>query len=266
MKNITYLFFSLLLIQCNPAPLKWQLETEIDLGTITPIGIAQMGDHIWVSDGDNNRLAHLNSDGSNIEFHEGFERPMHIDADENQLYIPEYGKDQITIYRPDSSEIMHLTEKLDAPAGVSVFNGQVAIADFYNHRILFKENDQWISFGKEGKKQGEFYYPTDVQITESSIYVADAYNNRVQVFDHQGNYTQTIGVAEKINAATGVYVSEEAVFITDFENDRVLVYDHLGALTQQIDSLSKPTDLLVVNNKLYVTNYKGKNISIFITK
>jgi len=178
--------------------------------------------------------------------------------------IPEFGKDQISRYGDKLIDPLSIKDSLDAPAGVDYLNGTYAIADFYNHRILIGSQDNWISFGKEGKAEGEFYYPTDVHLTSDKIYVADAYNNRVQVFDHKGQFLQTFGKEEKMNAATGITVSDTEVFVTDFENDRILIYTLDGNLSQIIDAnVSKPTDLILNKGLLYVTNYKGKSLSVF---
>lgn len=244
---------------CNSE--SWKVIDTIDLGEVTPIGLTYFQNHLWIADGDNNRVIQFDLKGNSIKEIEGFERPMHLDNDENSLYIPEYGSDNIVQFKGDKKTVLTLTDSLDAPAGVSVFEDEIAIADFYNHRIVYFDGERWSSFGTEGKVKGEFHYPTDVQITNDKIYVADAYNNRVQVFDKKGNALSIIGETEKMNAATGIFVSTKQVFITDFENDRVLIYDLKGNLQQVIqEGLNKPTDLLMIDGTLYITNYKGKSI------
>jgi len=190
-----------------------------------------------------------------------FERPMHIDIEKGTIYIPEYGSDQIIKYSNDEKSTMEVPDSLDAPAGIDIHNKEIAIADFYNHRIVYFNGKDWRTFGKEGKKVGELYYPTDVQILSNKIVVADAYNNRIQIFDKDGNSIQTIGESEKMNAATGIFANENELFITDFENDRVLAYNHKGELQQIIsENIDKPTDLVIKDDILYIANYKGKNI------
>ena len=263
-KYLLGLIVILLIISCQNDPKKWTNTKTIDLGSTTPIGLTAIDNHLWVADGDNNQLVHLNSDGKILFKEGGFERPMHIASDGKSIYVPEYGKDQITIFSGDQRTILPMSDSLDAPAGIHIEDGQMAIADFYNHRILFNNESGWISFGKEGKSDGEFYYPTDVHIAHQKIYVADAYNNRVQVFDLNGKHFKTIGKEEKINAATGIYVSSTQIFITDFENDRVLIYDLEGQLVQEIsDGLDKPTDVLLDGDLLYIANYKGKNLMTY---
>jgi DNA-binding beta-propeller fold protein YncE len=181
---------------------------------------------------------------------------MHIDAFEEVLYVPQYGSDNIATFSNGIQGSIVLKDSLDAPAGIAVLGKERAIADFYNNRILYFNGSEWISIGKEGKGNGEFYYPTDVQITAENIWVADAYNNRVQVFDKRGNFLKMLGQDQKMNAATGIYISENEVFVTDFENNRVLVMDFEGQLKQVLkESVQKPTDILMMHGNLYVINY-----------
>jgi len=263
-KYLLVLFMSIFLASCQTETNEWTYQKTIELGSATPIGLAIVDDHLWIADGDNNRLVHLDKTGKQLFVEDDFERPMHIATDGKSIFVPEYGKDQITIFSGEERNVLSLTDSLDAPAGIHYANGQFAIADFYNHRILFGNDDKWISFGKEGKAEGEFYYPTDVHFAHEKIYVADAYNNRIQVFDTEGKHEMTIGKEEKMNAATGIYVSSNQIFITDFEHDRVLIYDMQGLLMQEIsEGLEKPTDILLNDSLLYIANYKGKNLMTY---
>ncbi|MCW1952993.1 MAG: hypothetical protein KIH80_002345, partial [Flavobacteriia bacterium] len=177
-----------------------------------------------------------------------------------------YGSDTVIGVHPLSMkrDVLAVSDSLDAPAAVSFFGKEKAIADFYNHRILYFNGDSWLSFGKEGKDLGDFYYPTDLQITEQFIWVADAYNNRVQVFDKEGQFVKVIGVSQKMNAATGLFVSEDQLFVTDFENHRLLVFYHDGQLAQVLEQdLEKPIDALIVRDSLYVADYKKSQLQLY---
>lgn len=257
----------LALSACTPkpeAPKEWVLEKSTILDGVNPIGIAEIGGQLWLSDGDHNRLVKVNDLGQITGTIDSLDRPMHIDAFEEVLYVPQYGSDNIATFSKGIQGAMALKDSLDAPAGISVLGKEKAIADFYNNRILYFNGNEWISIGKEGKGNGEFYYPTDVQITAGNIWVADAYNNRVQVFDKGGNFLKMIGQDQKMNAATGIYVSESEVFVTDFENNRVLVMDLEGQLKQELkESVQKPTDILIMNGKLYVINYPSGTLNSY---
>ncbi len=269
MKNTIYSFSLLIflfIVACDEQKVsKWQEVEKVELAEkIAPIGLVFQNDRLWLADGDNNRLVEVNENsGEIIQSLGNFERPMHIASFNNKLFIPEYGNDKITILENTSRDSLEVGLALDAPAGIHISeSGDIAIADFYNHQILLKKNDKWISVGKKGKADGEFHYPTDVQIINNKLFVADAYNNQVQVFDLKGNHLQTIGKETGLNAATGIYVDDHSLYVTDFENDRVLIFDLEGKLKQIIsENLDKPTDLIIHKNQLYVINYKGKFIN-----
>ncbi len=282
-KSLSITFLTLLLVACDQnldKEQEWQYEKTIGLDGVNPIGIATDGDLVYLSDGDHNRIMTYNQEGEVVDSIAGFERPMHIDYGATAikglhsnltnptagglLYIPEYGTDSIALLQGKRKHYISLNDSLDAPGGVSVYKNQMAIADFYNNRVLFYNGDQWMSIGKKGSSLGDFNYPTDVQITEDHIYVADAYNNRAQVFEKGGRAVGQIGENENMNAATGIFVSDQEIFLTDFENDRVLVFDLDYNLLQVLEkAVDKPTDMLQVGNQLWITNYRKGEVIIY---
>ena len=249
----------------NPnVPKSWNFVKNIPLDSFGIISIAAAENgNFWLSDADNNQLILLDKDGKVLEQKQGFERPMHLSKVGDALLIANYGADNNLCFQNGKSEILPLKEKFDAPSGIDKSGEKVAVADFYNHRIVYFDGEKKLTFGKKGNGVGELTYPTDVQFANEKIYVADAYNHRVQVYDLAGKHLQTIGEAEQMNATTGVFVNEKNVFATDFENNRILIYDLEGKLVQEIkDNLDKPTDVLVIDNQLFVTNYHGRFLSV----
>ncbi len=247
----------------------WSMSKQIPLNGVSPIGLVEQKGDLWISDGDHNRMIKTNFSGKMLDSISDFDRPMHISNQDGKLYIPNYGADNIVIVDENKKiETLNLPDTLDAPSGISVVEDEIAIADFYNHRILYFDGAKWISIGEEGHENGDLYYPTDVQIFGDKIYVADAYNNRLQVFNKKGESILLIGEEEKMNASTGVFIaSEKELYITDFENNKVNVYNAKGELHQTLSTgLSKPIDLIKTNNKLVVINYKGQSIVIYTKK
>ena len=261
MKYIQAILLMVLISACGSKA--WNTDRQIDLGTVLPIGIAADDTSYWISDGNNNTLFQYDFSGVEISKVEGFDRPMHISNGNGNIYVPEYGMDQISILKNGQTSIMELADSLDAPAGVDVAGDDIAIADFYNHRILLKTGGTWKSIGKKGKGPKDFDYPTDVQFHDGLLYVADAYNNRVKVLDQSGVVLNSFGQDEEINAAIGIYVSDKQVFVMDQDNDRVLIYNHKGILHQTLDEgFDKPIDATMVGNEIFVLNFGGKNIQV----
>jgi NHL repeat len=268
--KISGFVFLLFLISCTDLPRdekrprEWTFIKEIPLGGASPIGMAAQDNSLWISDVDNNRIIKIDSNGKLLEVQTGFERPMHIAVQADRIYIPEYTSDTLRIWEHGKLSAFPLLEQTDAIGGVSIEGKAIAVADFYNHRIILQQGKKVQIIGKQGHNDGELYYPTDLQIRNKLIYVADAYNNRVQVFDFQGEYVRMIGWNEGIDVATGLKVTESQVIIADFEGNRVLLYDHYGKLLQIISGkFNQPTDIEVIGARMYVCNYSGHTISLF---
>lgn len=260
-KYLVFIIITFIVTSCGkPINYEWKHLKNIPLGDIAPIGLALEGNNIWLSDGDNNRLVLIDKTGKILGQEKDFSRPMHIVEQEGKIYIPEYGRDTITIMDNGKRTILTIIDSLDAPSGIDIQNDNYAIADFYNHRVVLKDR----IIGGKGSIDGQFHYPTDVQFFGEDIWVADAYNHRVQVFDKEGNLLKIHGQEDGMNAVTGIFVTKDLFVVTDFENNRVLTYDKTGDLKNIINEhLEKPTDILVEGNTLYVINYKGKSLSVF---
>lgn len=262
-RHFAYVLIIFCLVSC--ASEQWTAIDDIDIEGISATGIALDGDNFWLSDTDENRVVQIDKTGKVVSTLEDVIRPMHLVNHQNTLLVPEYMNDTIrTIKDGRMTGFLDILETPDAPAAVDQKGANIIVADFYNHRIIYNKGGQNKTFGKKGKGPGEFHYPTDVQFANNKIYVADAYNHRVQVFDEEGNHLNTIGEAEGMTASTGVFVNDKHVIVTDFENDRLLTYDLDGKLVDIIaEGLYRPTDAIVTGDKLYVVNFKGQFISVY---
>ena len=158
---------------------EWVLEKAISLENVKPIGLVGSNQNLWISDVAHNRIVKTDLEGKVIEEYLDIERPMHIALHQSRIYVPEYTTDTIKVIADGKTEVLPLDEKPDAPGGIAVSDKIIAVADFYNHRIIVQTADATITFGKEGHNPEELYYPTDVDIHGGKIFVADAYNNRM---------------------------------------------------------------------------------------
>jgi len=262
--NIKWLLPWLLLVGGCYRTATWQFDQLLPIGEVSPVGVAMLGGDLMVSDAAHNRVLRIDTSGKVLERFEGFERPMHLSAEGEKLFVPDYLTDTVQVLKNSGREILQLNDTVNAPASVAVHGEWVAVADFYNHRILLQNGKKTWSVGKEGHDKGGLYYPTDVVLYQNKVYVADAYNNRVQVFDTEGHSLQMIGEQDGIQAAMGIALENGQLFVTDFEGNRLLVYNLEGELQQQFTSqLQNPSDVALSGNKLYVVNYGGNSIAVF---
>ncbi|MDX1767150.1 MAG: NHL repeat-containing protein [Arenibacter troitsensis] len=259
------LVFSLLLFSCEEESKKWSFERKIELSQeVRPLALAKTGDAIWFSDPDHFRLYKINLSGKVLDSIVGIQRPMNIDFNKGRLYVPEFLTDTIWIFENGRKSPLLIRAKPEAPAGLDVKGDTIAVADFYNHRIILQINGELSFIGKEGHDKGELYYPIDVKIEEDKFYVADAYNNRVQVFDLKGKVIQVLGQQDGLNVASAIDLNVNFIAVTDQENSRVLIFNIDGSLFQILKSnINYPTDVLLEGNSLYIANFKENSISIY---
>ena len=121
-----------------------------------------------------------------------------------------------------------------------------------------------IESSKRGSKSGEIK-PRGVTVDDKSnnIFVADYWNDRVQVFDSNGKYLYKFGDNEpgKMNRPHGIGIYEDKVYVTQFCGKGVNVYDIKGNYINQFgnhviesETMSHPTGLAVShkNGDIYV--------------
>jgi tripartite motif-containing protein 71 len=129
--------------------------------------------------------------------------------------------------------------QLNSPRGIAVdAQGRVYVADLGNDRVAVFNADgsPAFNFGKKGEtapksKPGEFNEPSGVAVApDGTVYVADAWNGRIQSFDSKGKFKAEFGGARYSfysprNVATD---SQGNFYVADTGNSAVKVYNPGG--------------------------------------
>ena len=129
--------------------------------------------------------------------------------------------------------------QMNSPRGISVGpDGKVYAADLGNSRISVFNPDGTpaFQFGKKGEeppksKPGEFNEPSGVAVApDGTIYVADAWNGRIQAFDPKGKPKAEFGGARySFYSPRNVAVDAQGNFyVADTGNSMVKVYNPGG--------------------------------------
>jgi DNA-binding beta-propeller fold protein YncE len=258
----------ILFVNCNEKDKEWVFDRKIELPEKSrPLALAKIGEEIWFSDPENFRLLKVDLKGTVLDSLVGIKRPMNIDTDNGKLYVPEFLTDTVWVFENGNKMPLSINAKPVAPAALFVKGDTLAVADFYKHSIILQIIGKVSLIGKEGHKNGDLYYPTDVKIVGDKMYVADAYNNRVQVFDLSGNLMQVLGEQDGLKVASAIDLNGNYIAATDQENSRVLVYTIDGSLFQILNiNINYPTDVLFDGNSLYISNFKDNSISIYVKR
>lgn len=84
------------------------------------------------------------------------------------------------------------------------------------------------AWGEIGIGPGEFNDPTGIAVTEHEVFVSDARNSRIQVFDFEGNFKRQFGAAGKEPGQLGrpmnLTIAAGELFVADYWNDRIEVF------------------------------------------
>jgi peptidylamidoglycolate lyase len=138
---------------------------------------------------------------------------MHVDR-AGHLWLTDIKRHQVFKFSLTGDLLLTLGEEgvtgsdeshFDQPTDVAVApDGSIFVTDGYGNRRVMKFAadgtflQQW---GKEGNQSGEFMNPHAIDIAaDGTIYVADRDNNRIQVFNAQGEFQKAIPTAAAVYA------------------------------------------------------------------
>jgi len=148
-------------------------------GFAQPSGIASDGKRLFIADSESNIIRAINIAGGEVETLVGGDLFDFGDVDGSG----------------DDVRLQH-------PLGVFAIDGEVLIADTYNHKI--KELDPrartvktFLGTGKRGQSDGavpSFYEPGGLSVANGKLYIADTNNHAVRVVDVKTKRTSTLNI------------------------------------------------------------------------
>ncbi|MFI5395951.1 MAG: 6-bladed beta-propeller [Candidatus Binatia bacterium] len=121
-----------------------------------------------------------------------FNWPSHLCVDRDGLiYVVDFFNFRVQIFDPDGHFLFTFGHQGDGsgdfsrPKGIGVdTRGHIYVVDaLFDAVQIFDYRGRFLlGFGKQGRDAGEFWLPNGLATDRDRIYVADAYNQRVQVF------------------------------------------------------------------------------------
>lgn len=89
------------------------------------------------------------------------------------------------------------------------------------------------SWGKKGDAPGQFNDPTGIAVTAVEVFVSDARNNRIQVFDKRGNFKRAFG-QDRLGRPMNPAIADGKLYVPDYFKDVVHVFTLAGDYQQTI--------------------------------
>ena len=166
-----------------------------------PMGIAISDDFVFVVDNKNHNVQKFNLDGK---------------------FISKWG------------EFGNDNGFFKSPRGITISDDKfVYVVDSGNARIQkFTFDGEYIShFGQSGKRGGNFITPVDIAINSKMILVTDPNQNKIIVFDLEGNFQKIFNDSVggyQIYPQGIVFDSEDNFYVVDYRNNRIIHYNDVG--------------------------------------
>ena len=203
-------------------------------------------ERIYVLDGVNNRVKvfnaggkYLSSFGSRGTGEGGFNHPLGIDsAKDGSIYVADSGNRLIQVFTSTGhfkfQFPVNVQDSPRPPDPVDVVvddeNNRCYVIDNDNHRVLVYTKDGarlLKTWGVSGEKPGEFHFPfLGALDNQSTLYVVDVLNTRVQAFNPEGRAMAYIG---KWGVDRGQFYRPKGVTVDN--KDRIYVSDsYLGVI------------------------------------
>ena len=94
------------------------------------------------------------------------------------------------------------------------------------------------AWGEPGSGPGQFNDPTGIAVAGEEVFISDARNGRIQVFDFDGNFKREFGSngdgAGRLGRPMNLTVAGDSLYVADYWNDRVEVFGLDGAHRRSI--------------------------------
>ena len=220
---------------------------------VQPYGLAvDSKGSLYVADTKVGAIFIFNTDTRDVDMikngiHSHFVRIIGLAMDDNdRLFVSDPGLRHVLIFDKDHKAEDVITDAMVEPGGIALDtqNRLLYVTDVELDQVLVYDADTLKlvrKMGTAGRKHeltsvGDFSRPAGVAVdAEGNLFVADTWNNRIQVFDADGHFVRTFGKAGDgpgyFSRPKGVAIDGDGhVWVADGMQDRVQVFTKEGQL------------------------------------
>ncbi len=253
-----------------------------------PRGVAtDAGGNRYVTDTDNFRIQKFDAEGNFLSLMGSFgsrtgqvTQPHGVETDSaGRVFVTDASRHVLLRFRHDGSFEKEWTgpeEGYFGPRDLAFSDaGKLYIVDQGRARIVRFDpaTEEYFEWGKQGVGDGEFDQPTGIDVAGGFVFVADIGNDRVQVFDLNGEFVRQWPMPEWArNIPTfpdvAYDVQSKQVFVSSGSTNEIRVYDIDGKFIETVQprapaGLNNPSSLQITHgpygNRLIVLNTGSDN-------
>ena len=227
--------------------------------------------------------------GKPVNIISGLNSPWGVVVTKNgETVVAEWGAHCITILNKEGKKVKSCGTngtkegQFTYPHGVDIsHDGHILVTDQHRLQKLTFEGECVKSVGssKAGSGPLQFNNPVGITVhpTTGQIFIADAYNHRIQVLNN--DLTHSFHFGKKGSLSKQFYQPYDVTFdnqgylyVTDFYNHSIKKFTSRGEYVSKFGScgsnpgqVSHPTSIIIDNNLVYVNDCSNRRISIFDT-
>jgi len=211
--------------------------------------------------------------------------PVGLAVDEKgNIYVSDGGLKKVCVFSPKGEYLRSIgdAEQIERPTSIAIDTTRrvLYVVDTPAHtiRVFNLDDGSFIrTIGKRGRKEGELNFPGYVFVGPNGyLYVNDALNGRIQVFDTEGKFVNTFG---RFGDASGTFAtpkgiavdSDRNIYVADAGFDNIQIFNSQGRLLldfgrsgQAPGEFWTPSGLYFDSkDRLYVADAYNRRVQIF---
>ncbi len=204
--------------------------------------------------------------------------PVGVGFGPNRIYLADSVLKKVFILDREGN-FVRTVNGLERPTGIAFHRGtkRLFVADALGHKIAAydAEGTLLFTFGKRGKENGEFNYPSHLAVHGDTLYVNDTMNFRIQSFDLQGRYLRSFGRlgdgSGDFAQPKGIGVDPEGhIYVADALFDRIQIFDPAGRFLLAFGSQGNgfgefwlPMGIFIYGTKIFVADSYNQRVQVF---
>jgi sugar lactone lactonase YvrE len=264
------------------------------LGMKHPMGLALSddGDRLYIADLRGSQVLRVELTAkklSRFAADDAFDQPCNVvvDAEEN-VYVSETKQARVIVFSKDGKRLRSFGKELERPTGLAIdrARGILYVADTSrvsseNHRVFAYTLDgrlmHEVGHGR-GAEEGQFNFPSYLAVDAAgNLYVNDAMNFRIQVFDPDGKlvraYGETGDTIGTLARTKGIaFDSFGNLYAADGEHSVVQIFNkdfqplmYFGGKAPIVEHFDIPSAIAIdkVKNRIYVANEIQARVNVY---